>query len=396
MGSTGQSLFVSAPTIRFTNQNTSTEYGRFFATTGNFILQNGGTFTDAGYRCDIQGTLRVTGNITLNGSNNLIDFATNDLQITNASSSNKNILIGKFPNPSTGTNNILISTGVNGVSTTSSRAVYIGWGNFAQGNNTVTIGEQNNVAAGIGFGNNNTVANGLMGIGSNNTVNAQNAIAIGVLNNNTGQETIIIGRNNVASGIRTINLGVSIVNTGTNNITLGLGAYNNQSNTFVAGGAVTGLNWAINNVYFGSGIQRDNVTTGVGADYTINGSGALGTDFAGGNITIAGGKGTGAGTAGDVIFATSTVLGSGTTLQSLTNRWFVKGTNGALSNVTSPNASAVLQIDSTTQGMLPPRMTSAQRVAIASPAEGLVVVQTDGTSGLYLYIGGVWRVVAVV
>jgi len=55
------------------------------------------------------------------------------------------------------------------------------------------------------------------------------------------------------------------------------------------------------------------------------------------------------------------------------------------------SASAVLEASSTTQGFLPPRMTSAQRTAIASPAEGLIVVQTDGTQGLYLYIGAAWH-----
>ena len=40
---------------------------------------------------------------------------------------------------------------------------------------------------------------------------------------------------------------------------------------------------------------------------------------------------------------------------------------------TSINASAVLQADSTTQGFLPPRMTAAQRTAIASPETGLIV-----------------------
>ena len=57
----------------------------------------------------------------------------------------------------------------------------------------------------------------------------------------------------------------------------------------------------------------------------------------------------------------------------------------------SNNASAKVQINSTTQGFLPPRMTAAQRAAIATPAEGLVVVQTDGTQGLYLYIGAAWH-----
>jgi hypothetical protein len=62
---------------------------------------------------------------------------------------------------------------------------------------------------------------------------------------------------------------------------------------------------------------------------------------------------------------------------------------------TTINASAKVQVDSTTQGFLPPRMTAAQRAAIASPAEGLIVVQTDGTAGLYLYIGATWRAITM-
>jgi hypothetical protein len=42
----------------------------------------------------------------------------------------------------------------------------------------------------------------------------------------------------------------------------------------------------------------------------------------------------------------------------------------------SPNASAKLQVDSTTSGFLPPRMTTTQRNAIASPAEGLMIYNT--------------------
>ena len=57
---------------------------------------------------------------------------------------------------------------------------------------------------------------------------------------------------------------------------------------------------------------------------------------------------------------------------------------------TTPNASAVLDLTSTTQGLLPPRMTQAQRDAIASPVAGLMVYQSDGTSGLYYYTGSAW------
>jgi uncharacterized protein (TIGR02145 family) len=44
---------------------------------------------------------------------------------------------------------------------------------------------------------------------------------------------------------------------------------------------------------------------------------------------------------------------------------------------TTPNASAALDITSTTSGFLPPRMTKVQLEAIASPVEGLMVYCTD-------------------
>ena len=57
---------------------------------------------------------------------------------------------------------------------------------------------------------------------------------------------------------------------------------------------------------------------------------------------------------------------------------------------TAANTSAMLDVQSTTQGMLVPRMLSSQRAAIASPATGLLVYQTDGTPGFYYYSGSAW------
>jgi len=59
-------------------------------------------------------------------------------------------------------------------------------------------------------------------------------------------------------------------------------------------------------------------------------------------------------------------------------------------NTATPDASAALDVQSTTQGMLVPRMLEAQRIIIASPAEGLLVYQTDGTAGFYFYDGAAW------
>ncbi len=68
-------------------------------------------------------------------------------------------------------------------------------------------------------------------------------------------------------------------------------------------------------------------------------------------------------------------------------------TNTAVGSYAQPVASAKVQIDSTTQGFLPPRMTNAERTAIASPAVGLMVYCTDATEGLYVYKSTGWTFV---
>lgn len=57
-------------------------------------------------------------------------------------------------------------------------------------------------------------------------------------------------------------------------------------------------------------------------------------------------------------------------------------TDGAASD-----SSAILDIKSSTKGLLPPRMTEAERIAISNPATGLVVYQTDATAGYYYNSG---------
>jgi len=54
------------------------------------------------------------------------------------------------------------------------------------------------------------------------------------------------------------------------------------------------------------------------------------------------------------------------------------------------NASAVVQINSTTRGFLPPRMTTTQKNAIASPAAGLVLYDST-TNKLQCYNGSTWN-----
>ncbi len=56
----------------------------------------------------------------------------------------------------------------------------------------------------------------------------------------------------------------------------------------------------------------------------------------------------------------------------------------------NPDASAMLDIKATDKGVLIPRMTEAERIAISSPATGLLVYQTDGHTGFYYFDGSVW------
>lgn len=56
---------------------------------------------------------------------------------------------------------------------------------------------------------------------------------------------------------------------------------------------------------------------------------------------------------------------------------------------TTPHNSAILDVSATDKGIIFPKMTSTQRTAIASPASGLHVFDTE-TNSLWLYNGSAW------
>jgi len=86
------------------------------------------------------------------------------------------------------------------------------------------------------------------------------------------------------------------------------------------------------------------------------------------------------------------------------HKWFLNGVQNAQltgaqfvlddSGTVTPNASSILQANSTSKGFLPPRMTNAQRAAITSPAIGLMVYCTDAVEGIYVYKSTGWTFVA--
>lgn len=72
--------------------------------------------------------------------------------------------------------------------------------------------------------------------------------------------------------------------------------------------------------------------------------------------------------------------------------FFFQGyTQVAVNTDDSPaESSAMLDVKSVTRGFLFPRMNSGERAAIASPATGLIVYQTDSPAGFYYYTGSQW------
>jgi hypothetical protein len=91
---------------------------------------------------------------------------------------------------------------------------------------------------------------------------------------------------------------------------------------------------------------------------------------------------------GDIQFSTSTTNGGAAFGSSVTA--ILKG-NGALGlGIITPDASAIIDITSTTRGALIPRMTTTQRNAIASPANGLQVYDTS-INKMCFYNGTSWQ-----
>jgi len=79
------------------------------------------------------------------------------------------------------------------------------------------------------------------------------------------------------------------------------------------------------------------------------------------------------------------------------NEWTIDGTDitnknaGSVGIGAKPDASAALDITANGKGLLIPRMKQAELPS--SPAEGLLVYQTDNTPGFYYYSSGQWHLI---
>jgi len=71
---------------------------------------------------------------------------------------------------------------------------------------------------------------------------------------------------------------------------------------------------------------------------------------------------------------------------------FTNAAAGIAIGAATANASAILDLTSTTEGLLPPRVTTTQKNAIATPATGLTIYDTT-LNKLCVYTGLAWETV---
>lgn len=357
----------------------SANYYHTFFKNGN-VVHNG--YVDAGYNVDINGTLRSSASITT--QNGLFTFGNGTTPIPLIIKNNwsvvtsKGISIGSFNSDITSYSSypILIGNSIS-LGDTTDGGVYIGTQigvpvSTGTSRNHVVVGIGNTISA-------NTISSaGNVIIGNSNTFNAYtnnqiNNICVGGFNSNP---TLYYGVQLFGSSIKPY-----------------------ANNQLVFGYNSDNVDFGIRDVFIGYGVRNEytsaNSNNGNGIEVSINPSGAYnGTDKTGGNLVLAAGKGTGAGTGGDVIFSTPTTTTSGTTLQTLTKRWFVKQSSGTLSNQSSVLSTALIDLYSTTQGLKVPVMTTTQKNAIANTA-GLIVFDST-LAKLCINSGSGWQTITSV
>ena len=306
------------------------------ATTGNIVIGGG---ADAGFRLDVNGTARASAYHT--------NFGTNAINLITSGqtpqSSDRGIFIGNGTFTA-GIVNLGIGNSINIGSGNGNVAIGFA-ANASGGSIAITRGITGAVAAsgGIAIGGNA----GASGVAINGTA-IGNAVAVGVGTNAASSGSIAIGSNAVANANISMAVGDRANSNHNFSIALGLGSKTLAANDFVAGGYFAPGSYGIYNVYFGSGPQGDQVNTINGESYTIHGSGGFGTNQNGGNITIAGGKGTGSGTPGSIGFSTAVIGASGTTLQSLTSRMLIFGSTGNVGINTTTDAGFRLDVNGDT------------------------------------------------
>lgn len=321
-----------------------------------------------------------------------------------------NTAIGKntLKNNTGGSNNIAIGADALLSNVAGNNMVAIGNGAMQYANNQITSSTSNNSAVGVNALRGSTTA-------ANNTGTYNNAFGAYALQNNTS------GYNNIAMGVSALqnntignsNLAIGgsalVANTeGSLNVAIGPSALqSNTSGAYNIGIGQASLTRNLTGIYnTATGLQANfsntsgSTNSGFGSYALIlntTGSGNTGIGYSVLNKQETGNNNTAIGSnTGEGIIAGSnnTILGANVTgLSDVSNNIIIANGTGAIKarntgtdwtltgsvsvGNAAPVASAKLEVSSTTQGFLPPRMDSTQRKAIVSPATGLTIFNTD-------------------
>lgn len=154
--------------------------------------------------------------------------------------------------------------------------------------------------------------------GANTVASANSASVYGAFASATGTNSLAIGTYTQANFNNSYAIGSYINTTATNQMVIGNGVYGIDPRDF----------------YLGMGVTNADANSAGGI--VVNATGGSGTDVAGADFAIAGGKGTGSAVGGSLIFKTSSTGVSGSTLNSLVTRMSIDSAG----NINIPGLSA--------------------------------------------------------
>ena len=301
-----------------------------FGGTGNLGIN---TTTDAGFRLDVNGTARVSGTVTLNNTSGT--NRSTDVRLTNSSDNFPTATFYPSSGTNVGQNFQIIPRGTGLSANIKSQLVVSGTDLIADGTNFEAMVVR---ATGTSF----TLTTGKGGTGTIRPI----LLSSGFLDGSTNPNQLWL--------YSTGNIGI--------NTTTDAGFRLDVNGTArVSGNLTAPLFWA-----------GSNATTIIYSDDAVGSQNG---------ISLIRSNRTGLGNQAVVNF-----IYQATEVARFT-------TSGILAiNTTTPNASSIVDITSTTRGFLPPRMTTTQKNAIASPATGLQVYDTtlnrpcfyDGTTWITL------------
>lgn len=326
-----------------------------FGVSGNIGIGN--VTTDNGYKLDVNGSTRITGYLRLN---DIIyyDNTANGITIGSSTLSGTGISIGGS-NTAYEQGNIKVGYNLKG-NNNKQFIINMGYNNDASnsGPYSVISGTNNSIISSDAY---------VQVIGTSNFIN--------YIPNTVSEGISILGSNNLISHPYCAIIGYKQTTTASNQLIFAQAREN-------------GSQCGFNDVYFGTG-PRSIQLNKVGSNVTINASGAGdGVDVTGGFLRLAGGKSTGAAISPDLIFATATATTSGSQLQSLSDRWYMKGETGRFSNSVMPTS----QIDITTSnGYDQLRLRSSYTPISTSDADGEVGDVAWDDSYIYIKTSIGWK-----